>query len=99
VAQCKDDLEKISEVLFHFFDFETIRSSLNTIHKFKISGWEKWWQTEFAFYLANSGVIAKRGLEHSLDTDRRTLLAQSRMALDIGFRLKITVKMIGFSLI
>lgn len=53
-----------------------------------MTGWEKWWQTELAIYLANAEAIAEWDMEHPFDTDRRTSLAQARMALDIGFRLK-----------
>jgi hypothetical protein len=88
----KDDLDKISEVLLDFFDTKRIRLSLSVIHRLGISGWEKWWQTELAIYLAESESIAEWDMEHPFDTDRRKGLAQERMALDIGFRLKRHMK-------
>jgi hypothetical protein len=85
----KDDLEKIGDVLLDFFKTQRIRDTLDAIHKFGVSGWEKWWQTELALYLASAEqTIAEWDMEHPFDTDKRTRLAQSRMALDIGFRLK-----------
>jgi hypothetical protein len=85
----KDDLDKIGDVLLDFFKTQRIRDTLESIHKYGVSGWEKWWQTELALYLANADhLIAEWDMEHPFDTDKRTRLAQSRMALDIGFRLK-----------
>lgn len=85
----KDDLDKVGDILLNFFKTKRIRESLDSIHKFGLSGWEKWWQTEFALYLANADdAIAEWDMEHPFDTDRRTKLSQARMALDIGFRLK-----------
>ena len=42
---------------------------------------------ELAVYLANSSKIAEWDMEHSFDVDKRSGIAQSRMALDIGFRM------------
>lgn len=85
----KDDLEKISDVLTEFFKTQRIVESLDAIHKYELSGWEKWWQTELALFLAHADhLISEWDMEHPFDTDRRTRLEQSRMALDIGFRLK-----------
>lgn len=85
----KDDLDKIGDVLLGFFETQRIRETLDSIHKCRVSGWEKWWQTELALYLANAdNLIAEWDMEHPFDTDKRTRLSQSRMALDIGFRLK-----------
>jgi len=89
VAAKKDDLEKIGDVLLEFFKSERIVKSLDEIHKFGLSGWEKWWQTELALFLANADhMISEWDMEHPFDVDKRTRLSQSRMALDIGFRLK-----------
>lgn len=85
----KDDLDKIGDVLLDFFETERIRNSLDLIHQFGVSGWEKWWQTELALYLGNADhIIAEWDMEHPFDVDKRKRLAQAGMALDIGFRLK-----------
>lgn len=84
----QDDLDKIGNLLLDFFGDEGIRKKLGHIHNFEISGWEKWWQTELAMYLAQADdLVAEWDMEHPFDTDRRTSRAQNRMALDIGFRL------------
>jgi dsDNA-binding SOS-regulon protein len=89
MPQKKDDLDKISEVLLEFFKTQRIVDSLDAIHKYELSGWEKWWQTELALFLAHADhLISEWDMEHPFDTDKRTRLSQSRMALDIGFRLK-----------
>ena len=88
MAAHKDDLDKIGHLLLDFFETGRIREALDAIFKYEVTGWEKWWQTELAIYLANSEAIAEWDMEHPFDTDKRTGLAQGRMALDIGFRLK-----------
>ncbi len=88
MPQKKDDLDKISDVVLDFFKTKRIVDSLNAIHDCGLSGWEKWWQTELALFLAQTDRIGDWDMEHPFDTDKRTRLAQSRMALDIGFRLK-----------
>ena len=85
----EDDLGKIGNLLLDFFEEERIHRTLDTIHQSEASGWEKWWQIEFAIWLDNNDdQIAEWDMEHSFQTDKRTRLAQDRMALDIGFRLK-----------
>lgn len=84
----RDDLDKIGDVLLKFFETKRIRDSLSSIHRLGITGWEKWWQAELAVFLADAESIAEWDMEHSFDADRRKGLAQERMALDIGFRLK-----------
>lgn len=84
----KNDLDQIGEVLLDFFKTPRIRDSLDEIHQVGITGWEKWWQTELAMYLSSAEIIAEWNMEHPFDVDRRKRLVQSRMALDIGFRLK-----------
>lgn len=89
MAAKKDDLDKIGDILLEFFKSKRIVTSLDAIHKFGLSGWEKWWQTELALFLAEAEhLISEWDMEHPFDVDKRTRLAQSRMALDIGFRLK-----------
>jgi hypothetical protein len=88
----KNDLDQIGDVLLDFFETKRIRESLDAIHQVGVSGWEKWWQTELAIYLANAEPIAEWDMEHRFDADRRKGLAQTSMALDIGFRLKCHAK-------
>ena len=89
VVQKRDDLDKIGDVLLEFFGSDRIVKSLDEIHRFGLSGWEKWWQTELALFLAKSDhLVSEWDMEHPFDVDKRTKLSQTRMALDIGFRLK-----------
>jgi hypothetical protein len=72
-----------------FFRTKRVEESLTLLTQFGVSGWEKWWQAELAIFLAQSdGIIAEWDMEHPFDTDLRTRLTQTRMSLDIGFRLK-----------
>lgn len=89
MAAKNDDLDKIGHVLLEFFKTQRIGDTLDSIHRNRVSGWEKWWQTELALFLANADhLVSEWDMEHPFDTDKRTRLEQSRMALDIGFRLK-----------
>lgn len=88
MASSQGDLIKISAVLLKFFETKRIQDSLTKFLELGVTGWEKWWQMELAVHLADSDDVAEWEMEHPFDTDRRTSLAQSRMALDIGFRLK-----------
>lgn len=84
-----DDLDKIADVLLGFFEDGRITEALSKVREFGVSGWEKWWQVELALYLSHADdLIAEWDMEHPFETDQRTRLAQGRMALDIGFRLK-----------
>ncbi|WP_404666635.1 hypothetical protein [Roseateles asaccharophilus] len=84
-----DDLDRIAEVLLAFFDDKRIVEALHNVHEFGVTGWEKWWQVELALYLSHANEkIAEWDMEHPFDADRRSRIAQGRMALDIGFRLK-----------
>lgn len=84
-----DDLDRIADVLLGFFDDKRVTEALSKVREFEVSGWEKWWQVELALYLSRADdLIAEWDMEHPFDTDQRTKLAQGRMALDIGFRLK-----------
>jgi hypothetical protein len=84
-----DDLDRIAEVLLGFFENKRIVEALNNVREFGVSGWEKWWQVELALYLSHADdKIAEWDMEHPFDTDGRSRIAQGRMALDIGFRLK-----------
>lgn len=87
MATINDELRKVSEVLVDFARTKRIQDSLTQFLEANITGWEKWWQMELAAYLYKSDRIAEWDMEHPFDTDRRTSLKQSRMALDIGFRM------------
>lgn len=84
----KDDLDKISNVLFAFFRNKRISDSLTSFHELEITGWEKWWQTELALFLSQADGIADWVIEHPFDVDGRSRSSKLRMSLDIGFRLK-----------
>lgn len=43
MGKLEDDVNKVGEVLFHFFKTKRIMESLDAIHEMSISGWEKWW--------------------------------------------------------
>jgi hypothetical protein len=83
-----DDLDKIASVLLDFFSNKRVKKALKQVHDYEVTGWEKWWQVELALYLSNSDdTIAEWDMEHQFEADQRKRTGQTRMALDIGFRL------------
>ncbi len=85
----KDDREKIGKLLLDFFDAKRNRNTLESMQYFGISGWEKWWQTEFALYLAQDDkTIDDWDMDHPFDVVSRTSSAPEHMAFDIGFRFR-----------
>jgi hypothetical protein len=81
------DLLKITELLREFALTKRFQDSMTKFLELGISGWEKWWQMELAVYLAGSPKVAEWDMEHPFDVDKRRGTAQTRMALDVGFRM------------
>ncbi len=88
MASSREDLIKVSAVLLEFFALKRIRTSITNFRELGVTGWEKWWQAELAVHLAGSDEVTEWVMEHPFNTDRRTSRIQTRMSLDIGFRLK-----------
>lgn len=88
VASQKEEVEKISNILIEFFKTKRLKDSLTAFTDTGISGWEKWWQMELALYLSTHEQIAEWDMEHRFEVDHNAKLAQSKIALDVGFRLR-----------
>ena len=71
-----------------FFDRGAVRSALDLISEVGITGWEKWWQVEFATWLAENDGIGDWVMEEKFLTDLRRNGKKDSVAIDIGFRLK-----------
>jgi len=83
-----DHLGKISETILEFFKEKRVSESIAKFHEMKVTGWEKWWQMEFAVFLDSYSKITEWDMEHKFQTDKRSSLGQDSMALDIGFKFK-----------
>ena len=71
-----------------FFDRGAVRGALDLISEVGITGWEKWWQVEFATWLAENDGIGDWVMEEKFLTDLRRNGKKDSVAIDIGFRLK-----------
>ena len=87
-AKYDDDFAFVCEHLNAFVNRANIRRTLDLIDEVGITGWEKWWQVEFAAWLADEDSIGEWAMEECFLTDRRTRTAKNFIAMDVGFRLK-----------
>jgi hypothetical protein len=71
-----------------FFDRGTVKRALDLIDEVGITGWEKWWQVEFAAWLADHDAIGDWVMEEVFLTDLRKKSKRDSIAIDLGFRMK-----------
>jgi hypothetical protein len=76
------------DLLAQFFSRKRIQTTLAGIWDTGVTGWEKWWQIEFAMFLSEHDDIAEWNMEEEFHTDLRTGTAKDYMAIDICFRRK-----------
>ena len=76
------------ELLAQFFSRKRIQTTLADIWDTEVTGWEKWWQIEFAMFLSEHEAIAEWNMEEEFHTDLRTGTSKDFMAIDICFRRK-----------
>jgi hypothetical protein len=82
------DFEFTVELLAAFFSRKRIQNTLARIWDTGVTGWEKWWQIEFAMFLSEQEEIAEWKMEEEFHTDLRMGTAKDFMAIDICFRRK-----------
>jgi hypothetical protein len=82
------DFEYVRTRIDEFFSRRAVGRALATIDELGITGWEKWWQVEFATWLADHDQIAEWVMEEVFLTDLRRNTAKNSIAIDIGFRMK-----------
>lgn len=87
-AKFEDDFCFVRDHLSDFFDKGSIKRSLDLIDEVEITGWEKWWQVEFASWLAEHDGVGDWVMEEVFLTDLRRNSKKDSIAIDIGFRLK-----------
>lgn len=84
----EEDFDFVVDVLAAFFGLARVQATLQTIFDTEVSGWEKWWQIEFAAFLSDYEDVAEWDMEEVFLTDLRTSNSRERMAIDICFRRK-----------
>jgi hypothetical protein len=87
------DFSYVQARITEFFDRGTVRRSLDLMEQIGITGWEKWWQVEFAAWLSDHEHIAEWVMEEVFLTDLRKKTQKNSIAIDIGFRMKGHSKM------
>jgi hypothetical protein len=84
----QSDFDYVRTRVDEFFSRKSIGRALALIDELGITGWEKWWQVEFATWLADHDQIAEWVMEEVFLTDLRTRTAKDTIAIDLGFRMK-----------
>jgi hypothetical protein len=87
-AKFEADFAFVRERLDQFFDRGAVRRALDLIDEVEITGWEKWWQVEFAAWLSEDNEIGDWVMEEVFFTDLRRNTAKDSIAIGIGFRMK-----------
>lgn len=87
-AKFDGDFHFVRDHLSDFFDRGSVQRALDLIDDVEITGWEKWWQVEFASWLAEQDGVGDWVMEEVFLTDLRRNSGKDSIAIDIGFRLK-----------
>ncbi len=87
-AKFEADFQYVRDRINEFFGRRTIGRSLALIDELGITGWEKWWQVEFATWLADHDQISEWVMEEVFNTDLRKKTNKNSIAIDLGFRMK-----------
>lgn len=87
-ATFESDFLFVKDSISEFFDRGTVRRTLDLIDLVGITGWEKWWQVEFAAWLSEHDHVGEWVMEERFLTDLRKRNPKNSIAIDIGFRRK-----------
>lgn len=82
------DFSYVRDRVNEFFGRRGVQRALGLIDELGITGWEKWWQIEFASWLADHDQIAEWVMEEIFNTDLRLKTEKNSIAIDLGFRMK-----------
>lgn len=88
----KKDFEVLIKIMNGFVNQRSIQNKLNIIEECSITGWETWFQIEFASYLGTHEDVSEWRREESYYMDKRKSKNKSRMAVDFLIRQKHTKK-------
>ena len=82
------DFDFIISLMDSFVKQTAIQQKLNTIEKYNITGWEIWFQVEFASHLSKHPDVADWEREEQFNLDKRTNNHRNKMAIDFLVRKK-----------
>ena len=87
-AKFQADFLYVRDRINEFFGRPGVQRALDLIDDLGITGWEKWWQVEFASWLADHDQIGEWVMEEVFNTDLRRKTDKNSIAIDLGFRMK-----------
>ena len=88
MGQSKRDFEFTVKLFDNFFSRKKIQKRLKIINEKEITGWETWWQVEFATYLSTKDkTVSEWYREYKYPVDKR-VSSQTEMAIDFLIRQK-----------
>jgi hypothetical protein len=88
----KKDFELLNDILNEFVSQKSIQNRLNIIDECEITGWEIWFQIEFATFLNTHAGISEWYREESYSLDKRKSKNKHKMKVDFLIRQKNTKK-------
>ncbi|MBI4937874.1 MAG: hypothetical protein HY846_06600 [Nitrosomonadales bacterium] len=83
-----EERQKLIALLVNFFRTKRSRQSLKLLSESNVSGWEKWWQIEFAMYLSRSRLIDGWKLEHQAPPDPTLDAIKKHISFDVALQFK-----------
>lgn len=87
-AKFAADFSYVRDRINEFFGRRGVQRALDLIDELEITGWEKWWQVEFAAWLADHDQIGEWVMEEVFNTDLRRKTDKNSISIDLGFRMK-----------
>ena len=87
-AKYAADFTYVRDRINEFFGRRGVQRAFDLIDELGITGWEKWWQVEFASWLSDHDQIGEWVMEEVFNTDLRGKTEKSSIAIDVGFRMK-----------
>ncbi len=82
------DFYFIVDLVLGFVKQRHIQNRLNFIYTCGVTGWETWFQIEFAHFINNHNNVAEWSREDQFLTDKRKAKFKSKMAIDFLVRKK-----------
>ncbi len=84
----KDDFNFIVNLMTNFVKQRYIQNKLNFIGEHYITGWEIWFQIEFAHFINHHDNVSEWSREDQFSTDKRKNKFKDKMAIDFLVRQK-----------
>lgn len=88
IVTVKDDFEFVLSLVENFFEQEEVQNKFNLINQHEFTGWEIWFQIEFASFLQQHKNVSEIIREFGYSIDKRMSGYQKRMYIDFLIRKK-----------